>query len=71
MNYEMLKSKSEALELLEADLITVQTFINICRINRWQLDGEIQQRPTSIQRFTENMPEIATKPAIRLVYSNN
>lgn len=71
MRYELVKDRDEALNLLEADLITIQCFIDICHINGWPLTDFARKNGESICISPENLATALEYPAPRLIYSKD
>ncbi|UGB24895.1 hypothetical protein LPC10_18515 [Methylorubrum sp. B1-46] len=71
MKHELVKSREEALELLEADLITIQYFIDMCHKKDWALDNTFLGNKIIIENLSDEAAGLLITPPIRLVYSKD
>jgi hypothetical protein len=71
MKNELVISKEEAMGLLEADLITIRFFIDICHRKGWKLDDTLLKNEITTQDIPDEKVDLLKSSPIRLVYSRD
>lgn len=69
MSPDLINSFAAALELLDAELITVQDFINICQTNDWEIVAREKVKEDFYLSTGDSNAERDLNASIRLVYS--